>query len=119
MMVALIDARIFAVEQHTHMHAYTFTKNIHTCMHICQVGRSSNVQFLVEVQFVNSFSSIVLYQFCCAILASCTWRCHSKAKQSKAKAINPIKEPHEAIWAFTLNQTVQRCFHINACVHSA
>ena len=27
MMVALIDARIFAVEQHTHMHAYTFTIN--------------------------------------------------------------------------------------------
>ena len=60
MMVALIDARIFAVEQHTHMHAYAFTKNKHTCMHICQFGMSSNVQFRVGIHFFNSFSGIVL-----------------------------------------------------------
>ena len=51
-MVALIDARIFAVEQHTHMHAYAFTNtNTHVCIF---------VNLRVGIHFFNSFSGIVL-----------------------------------------------------------
>ena len=79
MMVALIDARIFAVEQRTHMHAYTFTKNIHNVHAYLSIWE----EFKFSIPSRNSIFQFLLRYCVIAVL----WRYLSllHLQQSKAR----------------------------------